>query len=155
MTSVPPNLHPSFLLLSGSRDRQEQLVCLLSVVPQCSAPCLPGLASPRTVRSCSDFSISPRSRQLDSSIFRRTLRTVTVAPPKQPNKCGRCHTSRQPLMLRRSHKKSRAGCLECKRRHVKVLPFLLVSPSLISVPCPSCVFYVLSLHNLKDLSHLD
>jgi hypothetical protein len=23
-------------------------------------------------------------------------------------------------MLRRSHKKSRAGCLECKRRHVKV-----------------------------------
>lgn len=25
-------------------------------------------------------------------------------------------------MLRRSHKKSRAGCLECKRRHVKVCP---------------------------------
>jgi hypothetical protein len=24
------------------------------------------------------------------------------------------------VMLRRSHKKSRAGCLECKRRHVKV-----------------------------------
>lgn len=28
-------------------------------------------------------------------------------------------------MLRRSHKKSRRGCLECKRRHIKVCDFLI------------------------------
>lgn len=28
-------------------------------------------------------------------------------------------------MLRRSHKKSRRGCLECKRRHIKVCDSLI------------------------------
>jgi hypothetical protein len=31
--------------------------------------------------------------------------------------------SRTPTMHRRGHRKSRNGCVECKRRHIKVRPF--------------------------------
>lgn len=41
-------------------------------------------------------------------------------PPPRPKKPAEGTGDRGSRMLRRSHKKSRNGCIGCKQRHIKV-----------------------------------
>lgn len=74
----------------------------------------------------SDFSNPPKPRTVSSSDKTELIETVTrkyhIATYTTVARAYRQHLSIRSVhkMLRRSHKKSRAGCLECKRRHVKV-----------------------------------
>ena len=59
-----------------------------------------------------------------SSISARILRTFVTARRKASDRPATPTTAVMPprKVLRRPHRKSRLGCQECKRRHVKVLP---------------------------------
>jgi hypothetical protein len=91
-------------------------------------------------------------------ILRRLFKSFKLTLP-----CSRCVTQTTPycaqtqqpnlryrsahIMLRRSHKKSRAGCLECKRRHVKVGSHIPTFSGFIICDCPGMLMWSISATN--------